>query len=70
MAKKISICKGEHCKKAGTYKKLKGWAKDLKFDVKIKKSKCLGICKESYAIKFKGEVYSCQSKKELEKILD
>jgi NADH:ubiquinone oxidoreductase subunit E len=70
MAKKLFICNDKSCKNAGTYKIIKGWAKKLKIDYSIKKSKCLGKCKETYAVKFKGEIFSCQSKKELEKIID
>jgi len=70
MGKKLHVCKGKCCHKSGSYKKIKDWAKELKIDYKIKKSKCLGMCKDSFAIKFKGEIYSCQSKKELAKIID
>ena len=69
MAKKLLICYGKACKNIGTHQKLKKWANKIKTATKIKKSKCLGICKKNYAIEFKGEIYSCDSKKELEKII-
>jgi NADH:ubiquinone oxidoreductase subunit E len=70
MAKKIHVCKDKNCKDSDSFKKIKDWAKELKIKNKLKKSKCLGMCKEGFAIKFKGETYSCQSKKELAKIIE
>jgi NADH:ubiquinone oxidoreductase subunit E len=70
MGKKLQVCKGKSCQKSDSYKKIKDWAKELKIDYKIKKSKCMGMCKDSFAVKFKGEIYSCKSKKELDKITD
>jgi NADH:ubiquinone oxidoreductase subunit E len=70
MSKKILICCGKACKSAGTHKKLKKWSSEISAANKVKKTKCLGICKESFAIKFNGEIYSCDSKKELEKIIE
>jgi len=73
MAKKLEICTGKKCKKIKSHKQIKLWGKDmieagrLK---KMKKSKCLGICKEGFALKFKGEVYACTSKENLEKIIE
>jgi NADH:ubiquinone oxidoreductase subunit E len=69
MTKKLSICFGKACKDAGTHQKLKKWANKIKTITKIKKTRCLGICKKNYAIEFKGEIFSCGSKKELEKII-
>jgi NADH:ubiquinone oxidoreductase subunit E len=69
MSKKLKICAGNSCKKAGTNKKIKKWVKELDISNQVKKSKCLSICKEGYAIKYNGETYSCQSKEELEKIV-
>jgi NADH:ubiquinone oxidoreductase subunit E len=70
MKKKLKICSGKTCKKAGTDKIIKKWSKELKLANKVNKVKCLGVCKETFAIKFKGEIYSCQSKEELNKIID
>jgi NADH:ubiquinone oxidoreductase subunit E len=70
MAKKLCICKGNSCKQEGSFKIIKTWAKELKIRNKIKKSKCLGLCSKAYGVKYKGKSYSCDSKSELEKILD
>ena len=69
MSKKIYVCTGKSCKKSKTDKIIKQWGKDLITTgklKKLKKSKCLGICKKSFAVEYKGEVYSCKSKEELE----
>ena len=70
MAKKLHICYGNSCKKEGSSKKIKTWAKGIKAGFKIKKSKCMGLCSKAYAIRFKGNTLSCDSKSELEKILE
>lgn len=72
MAKKIEICTGKKCKKKGSHKLLKFWGKELIEEgklKKLKKSKCLNTCKKGHAIKFKGEVYTCLTKEELEKVI-
>lgn len=72
MSKKLSVCTGKTCKKNDSTKQLKQWGKELVDDgviSKVKKVDCLGICKKAYAIEFKGEVYSCSSKDELEEIV-
>ena len=72
MSKKLFVCKGKDCKKAKSYDQLKEWGEELIKEGKIKKMKktdCLGLCKKGYAIEFKGEVYSCFTKEELEKVI-
>ena len=73
MAKKLTICTGKKCKKIKSHKELKLWGKEL-IEAgrlkKMKKSKCLGICKKGYAIKYRGEVYNCCTKDELENLID
>jgi NADH:ubiquinone oxidoreductase subunit E len=67
MTKKLHICNGKTCKSDGSSKKIKNWAKKLK--IRYKKTGCLGHCKTSFAVRFKGEIFSCESKHELEKII-
>jgi len=69
MGKKLKVCKGKSCKEVGSFKKISEWADELDLNLKIKKTKCLGICKKSYAVEFKGEIYSCPSKDELEELV-
>jgi NADH:ubiquinone oxidoreductase subunit E len=69
MARKLNICAGKSCKAAGSDKKLKEWVNELKPGSKIKKSKCLGVCENSFGLKFRGKIYLCFSKAELEKII-
>ncbi len=72
MAKKIEICTGKKCKKMNSHKQLKSWGKELIEEgklKKVKKSKCLGSCKKGFAIQYKGEVYNCLTKEELEEVI-
>lgn len=72
MAKKIEVCTGKKCKKQKSHKQVIIWGKELIEEgklKKIKKSKCLGSCKNRFAIKFKGEVYNCLSKEELKNVI-
>jgi len=69
MGKKLRICNGISCKKAGSDKLIKEWAKELKIKYKIKTCDCLGICKSAYAVKFKGKTHSCVSKSGLSKFI-
>jgi len=69
MGKKIYICRDKACKKADPEKTLKKHANSLVKKKQIKKCKCLGICKSAFAVEYKGEVYSCPSKSDLEKII-
>jgi NADH:ubiquinone oxidoreductase subunit E len=69
MGRKLHICKGKACKNAGSYKLIKGWAVSLDIGVKLKKSKCLGKCKETYAVEFNDEVFTCKTQKQLERII-
>lgn len=72
MSKKLSVCAGKSCKKLNSTKSLKKWGEALKDEgliSKVKKVKCLGTCKKAFAIKYKGEVYSCFSKVELEEVI-
>ncbi len=72
MSKKIYVCTGKSCKKTKTDKLIKQWGKELIATgklKKLKKSKCLGICKKNYAIEYKGTVHSCNSREELELVI-
>jgi NADH:ubiquinone oxidoreductase subunit E len=69
MGKKLRICNGSSCKKAGSVKLIKKWAKELKIKYKTKSCDCLGMCKSGYAVKFKGKTHSCVSKSGLSKFI-
>lgn len=72
MAKKIYVCTGKSCKKAKSDKLIKQWGKELIAEgklKKVKKTKCLGICKKAFAIELKKDVYSVKSKEELSKLV-
>jgi hypothetical protein len=70
MGKKLSICRGKACKNADPDKKKKKFAKSKLGKKRIKKTKCLGLCKSSFAVEYKGKLRSCPSKKDLEEFLD
>ena len=60
------------CKELKSHKQIKLWGKELIEAGKLKemkKSKCLDCCKKGFAIKYKGEVYSCRTKDELEEVI-
>jgi len=69
MSKKVYICRGKSCKNADPEKSLEKYAKKIVGKKSIKKTKCLGLCKSAFAIEYKGEKYSCISKKDMEEIL-
>jgi NADH:ubiquinone oxidoreductase subunit E len=72
MSKKISVCNGKSCKKSNSKKYIKQWVKELVEKgklKKIKKTKCLGVCKKGFAIEYKGKVHSCYSKEELKEMI-
>jgi NADH:ubiquinone oxidoreductase subunit E len=73
MAKKIEVCTGKKCKNLNSHKQIKLWGKELIEEgklKKVKKAKCLSTCKKGFALKFKGKVYNCYSKVELEKLIE
>lgn len=70
MGKKLSICRGKVCKNADPDKKIKKFAKSIMGGKRIKKTKCLGLCKSAFAVEYKGKPHSCPAKKDLEKLLD
>jgi NADH:ubiquinone oxidoreductase subunit E len=69
MSKKVHICRGKSCKKADPKKSLEKYLKNLVGENHLKNTKCLGICKEAFAIEYKENVYSCPTKNDLEEIL-
>jgi NADH:ubiquinone oxidoreductase subunit E len=70
MGKKLLICRGKACKNADPDKRIMKFAKSKLGKKRIKKTKCLGLCKSTFAVEYKGKIQSCPTKKDLEELLD